>query len=101
TAADKFSKGSERDIGQVAANGGLGTLLALAYGLTPSPALRRSLRAGFTGTLATATADTWATELGVLSPRPPRLVTTGKRVAPGTSGGISLLGTAASALGAL
>lgn len=101
TAADKFSKGSERDIGQVAANGGLATLLALAYGLTPAAARRRSLRAGFAGALATATADTWATELGVLSPRAPRLVTTGKRVAPGTSGGISLLGTAASALGAL
>src|SRR5712691_8879384 len=35
-AADKFSKGSQRDITQVAANGGLATLLALVYGLTPS-----------------------------------------------------------------
>ncbi len=100
TVADKFSKGSERDIGQVAANGGLATLLALAYGLTGSLPFRKLLPAGFTGALATATADTWATELGVLSQQEPRLITTGKRVVPGTSGGITPLGTAASALGA-
>ena len=101
TATDKFSKGSQRDLGQVAANGGVATLLALGYGLTSNPALRDSLQAGFTGALAAANADTWATELGVLSPRQPRLITTGRRVAPGTSGGITLLGSAASALGAL
>lgn len=100
-AADKFSKGSERDITQVAANGGLATLLAFAYGLARSPRARRLLEAAFTGALATANADTWATELGVLSPHHPRLITTGKRVAPGTSGGITLLGTCASLLGAL
>ncbi len=100
TVGDKFSKGSERDSGQVAANGGLATLLALAYGLTGSLPFRKLLPAGFTGALATATADTWATELGVLSQQEPRLITTGKRVVPGTSGGITPLGTAASALGA-
>ena len=41
TVGDKFSKGSERDIGQVAANGGLATLLALAYGLTGSLPFRK------------------------------------------------------------
>jgi uncharacterized protein (TIGR00297 family) len=100
TAADKFSKGSRRDIGQVAANGGVATLLALGYGLASSPELCQLLQAGYTGSLAAANADTWATELGVLSPQAPRLITTGKRVAPGTSGGITLLGTGASALGA-
>jgi uncharacterized protein (TIGR00297 family) len=101
TAADKFSKGSERDIGQVAANGGLATLLALIYGLTSSLPLKKALRAAFTGALATATADTWATELGVLSKQEPRLITSGKRVTAGTSGGITLIGTAASAFGAV
>lgn len=100
TVGDKFSKGSERDIGQVAANGGLATLLALAYGLTGSLPFRKLLQAGFTGALATATADTWATELGVLSQQEPRLIITGERVVPGTSGGITLAGTVASALGA-
>ncbi len=101
TAADKFSKGSRRDLGQVAANGGVATLLALGYGLAGTHALRETLQAGYIGSLATATADTWATELGVLSPQPPRLVTSGKPVSPGTSGGITLLGTGAAALGAL
>ncbi len=101
TAADKFSKGSRRDILQVAANGGLATLLAAWAGFTRSDSLRGLLRAGYAGVLATATADTWATELGVLSKQQPRLITSGKRVAPGTSGGITLLGTGAAMLGAL
>src|SRR5260370_11906473 len=95
--ADKFSKGSQRDILQVAANGGVATLMALTYGLTHD----QLLQAGFAGTLAAATADTWATELGTLSPRQPRLITTAKHVPAGTSGGITLLGTSASFLGAL
>ena len=65
-----------------------------------SPRTRRLAQAGFTGALATANADTWATELGVLSASKPRLITTGRPVAPGTSGGITPLGTAASSLGA-
>lgn len=101
TAADKFSKGGQRDIVQVAANGGVATLLALSHGLAAPGALRKALQAAYTGALATANADTWATELGVLSRRPPRLITTGKFVAPGTSGGITLPGTGAAACGAL
>lgn len=100
TAADKFSKGSRRDIAQVAANGGVASLCAALSTTTRSAPLRETLQAGFTGALATATADTWATELGVLSSREPRLLTTGQPVAPGTSGGITPLGSAASALGA-
>jgi uncharacterized protein (TIGR00297 family) len=101
TANDKFSKGSQRDLGQVLANGGIATTAALAYGLSTDPPVRAALQASYVGALATATADTWATELGVLSPHPPRLVTTGQITTPGTSGGITLLGTMAGALGAL
>ncbi len=100
-AADKFSKGSQRDLAQVAANGGLASLYAVAAGTIRSETVRETLEAGFVGALATATADTWATELGVLSPTKPRLLTTGQPVEPGTSGGITPLGFAASALGAL
>jgi uncharacterized membrane protein len=58
------------------------------------------MQSGFIGALATATADTWATELGTLSKTSPRLITNGMPVAPGTSGGVTPLGMAASALGA-
>jgi uncharacterized membrane protein len=51
--------------------------------------------------MATVNADTWATELGVLNPTPPRLITNGRAVEVGASGGVSLLGTAATAAGAL
>lgn len=101
TAADKFSKGSQRDILQVMANGGVATALSLAHGLTVSQPAQALLQAGYTGALATANGDTWATELGVLNTHQPRLITTGKPVPPGTSGGITLLGTSASAAGGL
>ena len=99
-AADKFSKGGRRDLGQAAANGGLATLFAIIYGLARSSRTRRLAQAGFTGALAAANADTWATELGVLSASKPRLITTGREVAPGTSGGVTWLGLGASSLGA-
>ena len=99
-ASDKFSKGSRRDFSQVAANGALATFFALCFGFSRTASTRRRTKSGFVGALATATADTWATELGTLSTTHPRLITNGIPVAPGTSGGITPLGTAASALGA-
>ena len=53
---------------------------------------------GFIGSIATATADTLASEVGVV--QQPRLITTLKKVPPGTDGGISLVGTAAGIMGA-
>lgn len=95
--ADKFLKGAQRDVGQVLANGGLGAFIALLYFSYPTSALL----AAFLGSIATVNADTWGTEIGVLSGVTPRLITTGRSVPVGTSGGITLLGTAASTLGAL
>jgi uncharacterized protein (TIGR00297 family) len=93
--AEKFAKGSRRDLGQVLANGGAGAFVAVVYSVAPHPMLFFA----FAGAMAAVNADTWATELGVLSPRPPRMVTTGRRVEPGTSGGVSLRGTLATVLG--
>ncbi len=94
---EKFSKGSRRDWGQVLANGGLGALLAVAHALFPGQAWPWW---AFAGAMAAVNADTWATELGVLSTQPPRRINTGKLVERGASGGITLLGTLASLAGA-
>jgi uncharacterized protein (TIGR00297 family) len=53
---------------------------------------------GFIGSIATATADTLASEIGVTVQ--PRLITTFKKVPAGTDGGISVVGTAAGIIGA-
>jgi len=95
--ADKFHKGAQRDLGQVLANGGLAALLSLMYHSHPTSVLL----AAFLGAMATVNADTWGTEIGVLSSVPPRLIVSGRSVPVGTSGGITLLGAAASTLGAL
>jgi len=93
--AEKFAKGSQRDIGQALANGGWGAVIAVAHAFTPHPLLW----AAFIGAIASVTADTWATELGVLSRNQPRLIITGQPVPVGTSGGVSVLGTAATVAG--
>jgi len=98
--SEKFAKGSQRDWGQVLANGGFGTLLVLLSTFTSHPTLEWLVFAAFAGAMAAVNADTWATELGVLNPRPPRLITNGKQVEPGTSGGISLWGSLATLAGA-
>lgn len=98
------SKGSRRDAGQVLANGavaGFFILLFSAIGhFSPeSPALP-ALWVGYAASFAGANADTWATELGWLNRRDPVLVGSFKRVPKGTSGGVSLVGTFASLVGA-
>jgi uncharacterized protein (TIGR00297 family) len=96
--SEKFSKGHERDAGQVFGNGGLATLFAALHAVYPHSILPWI---GFAASLAAVNADTWATELGVLNPTPPRLITDlRKRVEKGTSGGVSLFGTLASLAGA-
>ena len=54
---------------------------------------------GFIGAIATATADTLASEIGVLDAHP-RLITTLQKVDPGTNGAVSPLGTAVAIAGA-
>ncbi len=94
---EKFSKGHERDAGQVFGNGGIATAFAALHFFFPNelwPWL------GFAAALAAVNADTWGTELGVLNPHPPRMITDLRKVVEkGASGGISLIGTLASLAG--
>ena len=96
-ASNQWEKGARRDWGQVLANGGVVSALAIVWSLWPDD----RIWAAAVGSLATVTGDTWATEIGVLSSRPPRLITTGRLVAPGTSGGVTSLGSMAALAGTL
>jgi uncharacterized protein (TIGR00297 family) len=94
---EKFSKGGQRDAGQVFGNGGVATFFAALHFFVPHETWPFIL---FAAALAAVNADTWATELGVLNPNPPRMLTDlRKRVEKGTSGGVSLFGTGAALLG--
>jgi uncharacterized protein (TIGR00297 family) len=90
-------KGDERDADQVLANGGIYAIAALGYIVFPSAVWQ----AVATGALAASAADTWATEVGTLVGGEPVSIISAKRVPPGTSGGVTLLGTLAGAGGAL
>lgn len=89
-------KGERRDHWQVFANGGPAAVGA-CVGLIDT-VLGLWL---VTATLAAAAADTWATSVGMMSRLPPRLIWLGRIVPPGTSGGMTPLGTVGAAAGAL
>lgn len=90
-----YAKTGNRDAGQVLANGGAGMLLCVLNAFWP----HEGWVFAFIGVMAAVTADTWATELGSLSRKPPRSVLNGRVLPPGTSGGVSLLGSTAAAGG--
>lgn len=81
-AAERAAKGARRDARQVLANGGVAALAALLPGS----------REAMLGALAAAAADTWATEVGLLLGREPRLLLVGPAVEAGTSGGMTVVG---------
>jgi uncharacterized protein (TIGR00297 family) len=93
----EYAKGSQRDAGQVLANGGVAAGFVILHAFFPAQAWPWLACAA---ALAAANADTWATELGILNPWNPILITTGKPVERGTSGGVSLAGTLAALAGA-
>jgi uncharacterized protein (TIGR00297 family) len=94
-----YAKSSRRDGSQVAANGFAAALFVVIGYLLPQTTWPW---VAFAGSVAAVTADTWATEMGAISRTAPRLITRmAQRVSPGTSGGITLVGTAAAVLGGL
>jgi uncharacterized protein (TIGR00297 family) len=90
-----LAKGGERDAAQVVANGGIFGVAAIGSLVVPWDGW---LAIGG-GSLAAATADTWATEIGTLSGGRPRLFTTWRAVPPGTSGAVTGVGTLGTVLG--
>ncbi|MEK6953869.1 MAG: DUF92 domain-containing protein [Candidatus Micrarchaeota archaeon] len=92
----EFAKGGVRDFWQVAANGALAALIAIANRYYPL----NTLYFAFLGVVATVTADTLSTEIGVLSDKA-YLITNFKKVEKGVSGAVSWLGLSAAFLGAL
>jgi uncharacterized protein (TIGR00297 family) len=94
-------KGGARGWPNVSANGVVAGLMALSIPFFPRPSQELVL-AAFLGAVATANADTLATEIGLLNPSDPRLITNLTKIVPaGTSGGISIFGEIATLFGAL
>ncbi|MFW9856860.1 MAG: DUF92 domain-containing protein [Candidatus Thorarchaeota archaeon] len=109
-----FEKGAtKRDAMQVVANGTVALILVVGYGIfdllpllltdrTVIPQITSPFFIGVFIAFAAHNADTWATEIGLLSNRKPRLVTNlKKQVDQGTSGGITIDGLVASLIGAM
>jgi len=86
-----------RTAAQVLANGVVPATLAIAGAVLDLPWTMPAA----VGAIAATTADTWATEIGLLSGRPPRLITTGAVMPRGRSGAVTLVGTISGAGGAL
>lgn len=83
--------GGRRGAKNALANCGVAVACALLYALTSSEALA----AAFVASLGAAFADTAESEVGQLYGRAPRLITTLRKVPPGTDGAVSLPGTLA------
>ena len=94
-------RGSTRDAVQVLCNGGVAAVAAIAAGIASGAAQASSERwvAAAVGALSVAAADTWATEIGIRSTERVRSILTLRVVNPGVSGGVTLLGCAASIVG--
>ena len=91
-------KGGAREWPNILANGGVATLFAIVGGLSSFEVFLF----GFVGAVSTATADTLATEIGLLNKDQPRLITNlRKKVPAGTSGGVSLMGEIGTIIGGL
>jgi uncharacterized protein (TIGR00297 family) len=84
---------------QVFVNGGVFAIAAALAIILPHPSFL--WRAAAAGALAASAADSWATEIGTWIGGTPRSAWNWRRVAPGTSGGMTTAGTLAMVAGAI
>ncbi|MBM4161858.1 MAG: DUF92 domain-containing protein [Ignavibacteria bacterium] len=83
-----FEKSSTRDWGQVAANGGIAGVLVIVSAAFPV----HDFYPLYLGAIAAVTADTWGTEIGLLTKGKTVSILTLRPVDKGTSGGVSEAG---------
>lgn len=91
-----LAKGARRDAIQVLSNGGAFTVAGILWLGTGDSLF---LAAG-SGAIAAAAADSWATETGVAFGGVPRSLVSGRPVARGASGGVTIAGFLGAAAGA-
>lgn len=89
-------RGGRRGARNAAANCGVAVACALLAALTGSG----TFAAAFVASLGAAFADTSESEVGGLARRTPRMITTLRKVPPGTDGAVSLPGTLAGVVAA-
>jgi len=91
------SRGGVRGYKNVYSNSLIPLALAVFYGVYGSDLFVFA----FLGSVATATGDTLASEIGETARSIPRMITTFRKVEPGVDGGVTLLGEASSVFGSL
>ena len=90
-------KGGTRDYAQVFANGGIAGLVVIASSCIPGEWWYLL----YLGSLCAVAADTWSTEIGIMSRGKTVMITTFGRVESGRSGGVSWQGLAGGLAGSL
>lgn len=91
------AKDGIRSYENVFSNSTAALVLAVAYGVFPEHGL--PIIYAYMGTVATATGDTLASEIGTTAKGRPRMITTLKLSEPGVDGAVSLLGEFAAIFG--
>ncbi|KAH3683899.1 hypothetical protein WICPIJ_005099 [Wickerhamomyces pijperi] len=97
---ESSNKATKRTHVQVLCNSAVGSLLILISIFIPDNSyIYNLLTVGIITQYTCVIADTWSSELGILSTSNPYLITTFKQVPPGTNGGVSKAGLLAGFIG--